>query len=244
MLIMQVFSDSGRMPDSGRKTRLRSYAQLWSEDMTPVICSTPVEYPDSRCTSWFRLTSRLWSYLLTPVAHHGSGRWACHMSYHLSYERLRMAELGDCNILQPRHLVKSRLGGMHDSFSIQNLNISRRPINIKPGLIWEKPEYSEGLGTLATHADQGLRMSGQASQGSILHDHGTKNWSHMGKIISSINRARSQSELSKASNALWTRCMMLTILNTKLGTTQWKIQTARVDWYLWLIRTMTSNVWV
>jgi hypothetical protein len=36
--------DSGRMPDSGRKTRLWSYAQLRSEDMTPVI------YPDSRRT--------------------------------------------------------------------------------------------------------------------------------------------------------------------------------------------------
>jgi hypothetical protein len=29
--------DSGRMPHSGRKTQLRSDAQLWSEDVTPVI---------------------------------------------------------------------------------------------------------------------------------------------------------------------------------------------------------------
>jgi hypothetical protein len=118
MLIMQVYHDSacmrdfGCMPDSSRKMRLWSYARLHSEDMTLVI------YPD------FNRTSRLQSYLLTPVAQYGSGRWVCHMSYHLSCERLRMAGLDDCNILQSGHLVRSRLRGMHDSFSIQNLNIS------------------------------------------------------------------------------------------------------------------------
>jgi hypothetical protein len=40
------------------------------------------------------------------------------MSYHLSCERHRMAELDDYNILQPEHLVGSRLGGMHDSFNV------------------------------------------------------------------------------------------------------------------------------
>jgi hypothetical protein len=43
---------------------------------------------------------------------------------YLSCERLRMARLDDCSILQPGHLVESRLGGMHNSFSIQNLSIS------------------------------------------------------------------------------------------------------------------------
>jgi hypothetical protein len=47
------------------------------------------------------------------------------MSYHLNCERLRMAGLDDYNILQPGHLVRSRLGGMHDLISIQNLSISR-----------------------------------------------------------------------------------------------------------------------
>jgi hypothetical protein len=47
------------------------------------------------------------------------------MCYHLSCERLHMVELDDCNILQPGHLVRSRLGGVHDSFSVQNLIISR-----------------------------------------------------------------------------------------------------------------------
>jgi hypothetical protein len=46
-------SDSGHMPDSDRKMWLRSYAQLWSEDITPVV------YPDSGCTSWLRSMSRL-----------------------------------------------------------------------------------------------------------------------------------------------------------------------------------------
>jgi hypothetical protein len=49
--------------------------------------------------------------------------YANNISY-LSCERLRMARLYDCSILQPRHLVESRLGGIHDSFSIRNLNIS------------------------------------------------------------------------------------------------------------------------
>jgi hypothetical protein len=111
--------DFCHMPDSGRKTRLRSYARLRLEDMTPVV------YPDSKCTFWFRLMSRLWSYHLTLVAHHGSDRWACHMSYHLNCDRLCMAGRDDCSILQLGHLVRSRLGGMHDSFSIQNLSISR-----------------------------------------------------------------------------------------------------------------------
>jgi hypothetical protein len=43
---------------------------------------------------------------------------------HLHCERPRMVGLDDNNISQPEHLVKSRLGGMHDSISIQNLSIS------------------------------------------------------------------------------------------------------------------------
>jgi hypothetical protein len=111
-------------------SRLWSYASLWSygrlrsEDATPVVCPTPVERHDSDCISWLRLTSQLRSYLPTPVAHHGSGRWACCMSYHLSCERICMIGLDDCSILQPEHLVRSRLGETHDSFSVQNLNIS------------------------------------------------------------------------------------------------------------------------
>jgi hypothetical protein len=33
-----------------------------------------------------------------------------------------MAGLDDCNILQPRHIVGSRLGGTHDSINVQNLS--------------------------------------------------------------------------------------------------------------------------
>jgi hypothetical protein len=42
---MWVFHDFGRVPDSSRNTRLRSHAQLWSEDATPIICASPVVCP-------------------------------------------------------------------------------------------------------------------------------------------------------------------------------------------------------
>jgi hypothetical protein len=77
----------------------QSYVRLRSEDMTPII------YPNSE---W----------------HHNSGWWPCRMSYHLSCERHRVARLDDCSILHAKHLVRSRLGGMHDLISVQNLSIS------------------------------------------------------------------------------------------------------------------------
>jgi hypothetical protein len=49
--------------------------------------------------------------------------YANNISY-LCCERLRMAGLDDCSILQPGHLVQSRLEGMYDLFSVQNLSIS------------------------------------------------------------------------------------------------------------------------
>jgi hypothetical protein len=129
------------MPDSGWRTWLWSYARLRSEDMTPIV------YPDSRCTSRFQSTSQLWSYLLTPVAHHGSGRWACGMSYHLSCETLHMTELDDCSILQPRYLVWSRLGGTHDSFSDWNLSISWLRVQVSGHVLRDQwtlnPAWSE-----------------------------------------------------------------------------------------------------
>jgi hypothetical protein len=48
---------------------------------------------------------------------------ANNISY-LSCERLCMAGLDDYNILEPRYLVRSRLGGTHDSISVQNLNLN------------------------------------------------------------------------------------------------------------------------
>jgi hypothetical protein len=32
-----------------------------------------------------------------------------------------MAELDDCSILQPEHLVRNRLGGTYDSINVHNL---------------------------------------------------------------------------------------------------------------------------
>jgi hypothetical protein len=43
---------------------------------------------------------------------------------HLNCERLYMARLDACNISQPGYLVRSRLRGMHDSVSDQNISIS------------------------------------------------------------------------------------------------------------------------
>jgi hypothetical protein len=45
----------------------------------------------------------------------------CKQHLCLSCERLRSAGLDDCSILPPGHLLKNRLGGTHDSISIQNL---------------------------------------------------------------------------------------------------------------------------
>jgi hypothetical protein len=44
---------------------------------------------------------------------------------YLSCERVCMARLDEDNILPLGHLVRSRLGGTHDSISIQNLGISQ-----------------------------------------------------------------------------------------------------------------------
>jgi hypothetical protein len=118
------------MPDSGQKIGLWSYVRLWLEDMTLVV------YPNSGRTSQLRLMSRLQPHFLTlvdimtlvnittPITHHDFDWTACHMSYQLICERLRMVELDDRNILQLKHLVRSRSGRAHDLFSIQNLNIS------------------------------------------------------------------------------------------------------------------------
>jgi hypothetical protein len=46
----------------------------------------------------------------------------CKQHLYLSCERLHMAGLDDCNILQPGHLVRSKLGVTHDSINIQKLS--------------------------------------------------------------------------------------------------------------------------
>jgi hypothetical protein len=45
----------------------------------------------------------------------------CEHHLRLTCERICMARLDDCSILQPKHLVRNRLGGMQDLISIQNL---------------------------------------------------------------------------------------------------------------------------
>jgi hypothetical protein len=230
----------GRL-DYDRKTR------ILSEDTTLVVCLTSVgrcdsgRMPNSSWKMWLR------SNISTPVVHLDFSRWVCRMSYHLSCEWLHMAELDDCSILWPRHVVRSRLGGMHDSFCIQNLNISQLRMchMANQHLAWadlREIRVSRRIRYPCTQADQGLRMSSQVSQDSMSHDHRTKNWSHLGKILSSTNGARSRSRWSKTSNALWARRMMPIVLSTEFGITRWKIQTTRVVWWLWLIRMTTLNV--
>jgi hypothetical protein len=159
---------SDRMPHSGWRMWFRSYARLRLEDMTPVV------YPDFGRISQFRSSSQLWTYLLTPVTHHDSGQWVRRLSYHISCERLCMAGLNDCIILQPGHLVENRLWGMHDSISVQNLishsfacESSQVVCCATKDLLachnMRKIWVSGGTKCPTTLENQGLRMSGQTS---------------------------------------------------------------------------------
>jgi hypothetical protein len=143
---------------------LMLYARLQSKDMTPVV------YPNSGRMSRLWSTSQLRMYLLTPVVNHGSDRWVPCLSYHLSCERLRMAGLDDCSILQRGHLVRNRLGGTYDSISVQNLishsfacgSSQAMSRAIKEHLAWHdlrQNRVSEGTRYPTTLEDQGLRMS-------------------------------------------------------------------------------------
>jgi hypothetical protein len=131
-------------------------------------------YPDSGRTSWFRSTSQLWMSLLTSIAHHDSSQWARSLSYHPSYERLRMARIDDCNILQSGHLVGNGLGGTHDSISIQNLRSHSFTCRSSQTMCHATKEHlachdlrkiwvSGGTRYPTTLEDQCLRMSGHTS---------------------------------------------------------------------------------
>jgi hypothetical protein len=165
---MQVYHDSDRMRNYGRM--LDFDRKIWFRSYIP----TPAALPDSSRTPRLRSMSRLRSYLLTPVAHHGSSRWACHLSYHLSYERLRMVGLDDCSILQPGYLVGNRLEGTHDSISVQNLIshsfacgtnqvICRTTKDHLACRDLRKIWVSGGAWYPSTLEYQGFRISGQAS---------------------------------------------------------------------------------
>jgi hypothetical protein len=88
--------DSGRMPNSGRKTWFQSYVQLWSEDTTPIICSTLVggrdsgHMPDSSWKIWLR------SYILTLDALPDSGR------HHNSSHASRLRSMSVPHVLPPQ----------------------------------------------------------------------------------------------------------------------------------------------
>jgi hypothetical protein len=154
-------TNSGRRPNFGHISRLLSTSQL-------------------RSMSW------LWSYLSTPVMHHGSGWRACHMSYLLICERLRMVELDDYNILQIEHLVGSR--SSKSTWPIQRSkpqHLTAWHVQVSGHVLCDQwalsPSWSERNSSIQkdsvppiTRVDQGLRMSGQAILGSMPRSHGTK----------------------------------------------------------------------
>jgi hypothetical protein len=57
MLIMQVYHDSGRMPDSGRGTRLWSYARLRSKTLVALLDSGRRHDSDRISLLWSRITT-------------------------------------------------------------------------------------------------------------------------------------------------------------------------------------------
>jgi hypothetical protein len=237
MFIMQVYHDFNRMrdfgclPDSGRKI------WLWSYILTPIDVMTQVVSPNSGRAS--RLRSMSVPHVLPPQQWktlHCRARWLQHLTTHsLSWKQTRRDAWLNQH-LKPQHLTASHV---QESGHVPCDQWTLSPTWFERNLSIQKDSVP-----LQTWADQGLRMSGQATQGSMPRDHGTKNWSHLGKILSSTNWARSRSGSLKALNALWTQCKMLTILGTKQGTTRWKIQTALANWWLGLIRTTTLNVQV
>jgi hypothetical protein len=139
----------GRMLDSDRISRLRSHF------LTPVDVTTSDVSTDSGCASWLRSMSV--PPILPPQR-----------------ERLRMARLDDCSILQPEHLVENRLGGTHDSISVQNLRSHNFACRSSQTMCRATKEHlachdlrkiwvSGGTWYPTTLNDQGLQMSGQAS---------------------------------------------------------------------------------
>jgi hypothetical protein len=105
-----------------------------------------------------------------------------------------MVGLDDCSILQPGHLVQNRLRGTHDSINVHNLRLHSFACGssqsmchvIKEHLAYcglRQTRVSGGTRHPKTLEDQGLRMSGQASLGSMPRGHGTKNWSHLWKTL-------------------------------------------------------------
>jgi hypothetical protein len=102
---------------------------------------------------------------------------------------------------------------MHDMISVQTLRShsfackgsSAMRLMTKEHLAWRnmrKTRAAGGTRCPTTLEDQGFRVSGQASLGSMPCGHGTKNWSHLQKTLTSTNWARFWFELSKTSNAL------------------------------------------
>jgi hypothetical protein len=144
--------------------------------MIPIVCATSITCPtlierydsglDSGPPSRLRSTSQLQMYLLTLITHHGFGRWAHHLSYHLNCERLCMAGLDDYNILQLGHLVKNRPRGTHELISIQNLRSHSFACRSNKAMCPATEEH------LACHGLRQTRVSGGTRYPTTLEDQG------------------------------------------------------------------------
>jgi hypothetical protein len=140
-----------------------------------------------------------------------------------------MVGLDDCSILQLRHLVQSRLGGMHDSISIQNLRLHSSACGSGQAMCHVTKEHLACCGLRQTRVsggtryqknleDQCLRMSGQASLDSMPHDHGTKNGSHLWKTLAQQTEQGFNPSDQRPRMTLWARHMMPTASSTRSGT--------------------------
>jgi hypothetical protein len=105
-----------------------------------------------------------------------------------------MAWLDDYNILQLRHLVRNRLGETYDLISVQNLRLHSFACGSSQAMRCVTKEHLARRGLRQTRVsggtrypktleNQGLRMSGQTTLGSMPRGHGTKNWSHLRKTL-------------------------------------------------------------
>jgi hypothetical protein len=194
--------------------------------VTPVTCSTSLGRYDSGRLTRLRSTSQLQTHLLTLVTYHDFGRWTHCMSYYLSCERLRMAGLDDCSILQPRHLVRNRPGGTYDLISAQNLRSHSFACRSNQAMCRATKEHlacrglrqtrvSGGTRYQKTLKDQGLRISGHVSLGSMPRDHGTKNWSHLWKTLAGKTEQSFDSSGQRPRMTLQAGHMMPTTLSTR-----------------------------
>jgi hypothetical protein len=119
-----------------------------------------------------------------------------------------MARIDDCSILQTGHLVKNRLGGMHDSISVQNLishnfactSSQANSHATKEHLAWHDMRQTRVSGG-TPYPDSPCRSRSSNVWSGELTLYTVQPWHEelitSGETLSSTNWARSRSKLSK-----------------------------------------------